>query len=111
MFVADQKYSRTGHNAGKEVVAFRKFTTELPGAIHRRIHFPPKLTLRAAQSSDDIVQGNVLSNNHDVNIAVRPLASRRNRTVYEGELNPVAQWRETVAKNAGYAKSLADKTA
>ena len=93
------------------MVAFRKFTTELPCAIHRRIHLPPKLILRAGQSSNDIVQGNVFPNNHDVNVAVRPLAARRNRAVYEGELNPVAQRHEAVVENAGYAKGLTDKAA
>lgn len=91
------------------MMAFSEFTTELPGAINRRIHLPPKLMLGFREGGYDVPQRDFLADHHNVDVACRSFASGGNRAIDEGQLNIAPQGDQAVVQNLSHAKRFADE--
>jgi len=90
------------------VLAFGKFTTELPGGVERRINLASYIALRVGDCRDNLREREVITNNEDVNITHGCLRPRRHRAEDEGHADPVCYGRQSLLEGLGYPEGFAN---
>ena len=90
------------------MLAFGKFTTELPGGVERRVDLAPELALRIGNCRDNVREREVVTNNQDIDITHGRLSSRRHRTEDEGHADAVCYGCQGLFECLGHPESFAD---
>jgi len=92
------------------VLAFGKFTTELPSGVDRRVDLAPNLALRFGDCRDDIGKREVIANHHDSHIASGGFSSRRHRAKDEADADAVCDTFQSPSYSLGCSEGLANNT-
>jgi hypothetical protein len=108
--IADQEDLLAGNDAGDEVLAFGKFTTELFSGVDRRVNLSANLSLRFGHRRDDISEREVVANHHDIHIASGGFGSRRHRAKDEGNADAVRHTLQSLSYSLGGSEGLANDT-
>ena len=90
------------------MLAFGKFTTELPGGVERRVDLASELVLGLCDCRDDLRKREVVTNNQDIDITHGCLSSHRHRTEDEGHADAVRYRRQCLFECLGHPESFAD---